>query len=182
MSYAYEPKPEFHNLSSVTLAELIDMGFFDWEKPLFDWSAAAYNADQYQRVCEQFVSRYYWREIGVVPPLQWAQQLTHKLRNEIMPKYRPLYEITAEGLNWLADSDEYGKERTIDSGFPETMLSGSEVYASSGSDKEYEHIRLGNMLQKYKDFVANYESIDKLVLDELECMFSGLWSSNVNGW
>lgn len=178
----YSNPDEFHNINTITLAELIDMGFFDWDAKLFDWKAAAYNTEQYDRICQQFVDRYYWREIGTVPPLKWAQILMHKLKNEVMPKYRPLYAKIDEGLNWFADTDEFSKSRVINSGFPETMLSGSEVYASTGTDQEGETVKEGATLDKYVDFADKFVSIDKLVLDELECMFSGLWSSNVNGW
>ena len=178
----YTNPDEFHDIYTITLAELIEMGFFDWDAQLFDWKSAAYSDEQYKRICQQFVDRYYWREIGIIPPLQWAQQLVHKLKNEVMPKYRPLYAKIDEGLNWFADSDEFSKSRVINSGFPETMLSGSEVYASTGTDQEGETIKEGATLDKYVDFAEKFVSIDKLVLDELECMFSGLWTTNMNGW
>lgn len=178
----YTDIDEHYDTNTVTLAELIDMGFFDWDVKLFNWTAAAYDQEQHDRVCQMFVDRFYWREIGVVPPLKWAQILMHKLRNEVMPKYRPLYAKTAEGVNWFAESDAYGKSREIDSGFPETMLSGNEVYASSGKDAEFENVTEKPTLKAYNEFSETYASIDEKVLDELECMFTGLWATNVNGW
>lgn len=178
----HENTYEFHNVQTITLAELIKSGFFSWEQPLFDWSAAAYNEEQYKRVCSMFISRFYWREISVTPPLQWGQMLSNKLQNELMPKYRYMYALLDENPDWFAIKDEYGKERTIESGFPETMLSGSEVYASNGLDREYEHITQGDYLEKYLKFVDEFKSIDVMLLDELECMFSSLFSTNLNAW
>ena len=178
----YVNKFEFHDTQTITLAELIDMGFFDWEQPLFDWKAQAYDDEQHSRVCEMFVSRFYWREISTTPPLQWAQMLMNRLKYELMPKYRELYKMQANDLDWFQVKDEYGKERVIESGYPETMLSGSEVYASSGNDREYEHVTQGDVMDKYFQFVEQYKAIDVMLLDELECMFSCLFTTNLNAW
>lgn len=180
--YERNKRPEFHDVNSITLAELIDGGVFDWSYPVIDWKKQSFDDEQYERVCTQFVERFYWREISIVPPLQWLQRLGHKMKNELMPKYRPLYDKVTNGIDWFADKDEFGKLRHIESGFPETMLSGSEAYASSGRDEEFETITDGSTIDKYNQFVEEFKSIDQALLDELECLFSGLWSSNVNAW
>lgn len=172
----------FSDISSITLAELIDIGFFDWDKELFNWGEQAFDIEQHDRICQMFVDRFYWREISVVPPLKWAQILMHKLKNEAMPKFMPLYKKINEGVNWFSETDEYGKRRSIDSGFPETMLSGAAVYASSGNDEEWETVTESPTFEKYNKLSKEFTSVDQKLLDELECMFSSLWSQNVNGW
>lgn len=165
---------------TIQLGELIEHGVFDWKRPELDWSAAAYSPDQYTRVCEYFVERFRYREISIEPFLQWAQMLKRKLVYELMPKYKPLYERVAEGINPLQDSDEYFKRRIVDSEYPETLLSANADYASNGEDLEHEKLVEGNVAESIDEFRALYHGIDEMLLDELEIMFVGLYTMNAN--
>lgn len=166
---------------TVTLGELIDKGVFDWGLDILDWSAAAYSAEQYERVCAYFVERFRFREISIEPFYEWAAMLHRKLVFELMPKYRNLYKYLDAEFDPAQISDRYRKRRAIGSDYPETMLSGNSDYASSGQDEESEEIERGSLQDAYNAYVASYQTIDEHLLDELESMFIGLYTASIDG-
>lgn len=179
----YEPvvgKDQFNAVYTIQLGELIEDGLFDWSRPELDWSSAAYNDEQYARVCEYFKQRFYYREISMIPYLEWAVYLKRKIVFELMPKYKPLYDRLEEGIAPFAEYDEYYKGRRIGSAYPETLLSGNADYITDGSDEEWERIREGSPLDKMQKYLEMYKGIDKLILDELETMFISMYTLNVN--
>ena len=178
---AYIGTPERHAVYTVQLGELVESGVFDWSKPILDWSEAAYDAEQYERVCKYFIDRFEFREISLIPFYEWAKRLRYKLVYELMPKYIPLYE-SFPFISPMADSDEYYKERKIESAYPETMLSGNSDYASDGQDIEYERVKMGNVAEREQQYVNGFRSIDAALLDELETMFVCMYTANVNGY
>ena len=171
---------KYNAVYTITLAELMDSDIFDWSHADVSWSDAAYDAEQYARVCSYFIERFRYREISMLPYKQWANSLHRKLVYEIMPKYRPLYERLGEGIDPLSVGDEYKKSRVVDSEYPETLLSGNSDYASMGRDEEYEVIREGNVTELSADYAERFHGVDELVLDGLECMFISLYTANIN--
>lgn len=165
---------------TIQLGELIESGVFDWSKDILNWREAALDDEQYERVCRYFVERFYYREISMEPFLQWANFLKRKLVFELMPKYKPLYERIAEGVNPLADGNEYYKNRTIQSAYPETLLSENADYITDGRDEEFQRIKESNLADSLENFALKYKGVDQLILDELETMFISLYTANVN--
>ena len=53
---------------------------------------------------------------------------------------------------------------------------------SNGSDREYEDIIDGSWLDKVLQLARDYQDIDALVLDELEPLFSSLYTVAVSGY
>lgn len=171
---------EWYSVYTVQLGELIQCGVFDWSRPELYWEFAAYDKAQYERVCEYFIQRFLYREISIEPFLEWATMLKRKLVYELMPKYKPLYERISEGINPFAESDEYYKNRTIGSAYPETLLSENADYITDGKDVEYEKLIEGNTVDSMLNFAQIYKGVDELMLDELESMFISLYTANVN--
>ena len=165
---------------TIQLGELIESGVFDWSKDILNWREAALDDAQYERVCRYFMERFYYREISMEPFLQWANYLKRKLVFELMPKYKPLYERISEGVNPLADGNEYYKNRTIQSAYPETLLSENADYITDGRDEEFQRIKEGNLADSLENFALKYKGIDQLILDELESMFISLYTANIN--
>lgn len=180
-SYDYTGKPDWHAVYTIQLGELIDGGLFDWSKPYLEWELAAYDDEQYLRVCNYFIERFRYREISIIPFKEWAQMLRRKLVFELMPKYKPLYSRVDEGINPLSDGDEYYKNRTIESAYPETLLSDNADYITDGRDEEYERIKEGKTADNIINFAEKYRYVDELLLDELETMFVCMYTANVNG-
>lgn len=179
-SYTYQD--EWHAVYTIQLGELIESGVFDWARPEVDWSDAAYDQEQYERLCSYFNERFYWREISALPIKEWFMHLHRKLVYELMPKYRPMYAALEQGFNPLADSDKYFKERHINSQYPETLLSENADYISDGHDVENEELIIKNVGDTVQNFKDKYRSVDELVLDELESLFVCMYTSHVNGW
>lgn len=173
---------EQHDVVTITLGELIESGVFDWDNPMLNWENAAYDADQYVRVCAYFIERFYYREISMLPFKQWANFLHRKMVYELMPKYRPLYERISNGINPFQVSDEYYKNRTIDSSYPETLLSSNADYITDGKDEEYEKMVEARIPEMVVDYAESFKMTDELLLDELEIMFVSLYTVNLNGW
>ena len=171
---------EWHAVYTIQLSELMSEGLDIWS--YIDWRSSAIDEAQYKRICSGFEQRFMWREISMEPFSVWAQRVAYKLNYELMPKYRPLYLAESQGFNLLADYDEYMKHRDIGSDYPETLLSGNSDYISTGRDIEEEKLRLANVPDQYEKIYEKYRSIDQMILDELDCMFIGLYTANVNGW
>lgn len=185
----YTRRPDWHAVGTVKLGELIECGFVVWytvagnnQKVINeDWAWDYFDKDQYFRLCDKINARFYWDEIALTPPGIWKQQLIRKL-NEIMPKYKPLYTAVANGYDPWQDGSGYGKSRDIHSEFPETLLSGNADYVSNGNDREYEDIHQGGVADMTDLWVKIWQDIDCHVLDELEPLFSCLYTANVNGF
>lgn len=172
---------QWNAVYTITIGELIDCGLFDWKRPELDWSSAAFNEDQYDRVCSYFIERFYFREISLEPFWEWAKILKRKLVFELMPKYSPLYELVAnDGVQPLSIENEYYKNRTIQSSYPETLLSKNSDYITDGRDEEYQHIKEGPFVDAYVNFAEKYKAVDELLLNDLETMFVCMYTANVN--
>lgn len=172
---------EWHAVFTIKLGELIESGVFDWSEPFLDWSSAAYDDEQYERVCTYFIERFRYREISITPFLEWAQMLKRKLVFELMPKYKPLYDELKEDIVPLASDNEYYKRRTIRSDYPETLLSENSDYISEGTDEEWERVRVGNVSDAMEAY-SRFHMVDEALLDELEDMFYSMYTSYVNGF
>jgi hypothetical protein len=166
---------------TITLGELIDKGIFDWSLNVLDWSSAAYNTEQYRRVCNYFIERFRFREISIEPFYEWATMLHRKLVYELMPKYKNLYQYLDDDFDPSQVSDKYHKRRAVGSDYPETLLSDNADYVSNGQDEESEDIERGNLQEAYNSYVTEYQAIDTHLLDELESMFIGLYTASIDG-
>ena len=167
----YEPVPDWHAVDTIQLGELIEDGVIDLSAP--DMAFDAYDTEQAARLISKIQGRFYWREISVLPIKRWKMEYV-RLLNEIMPKYKPLYKRIAEGIDPFANGSEWGKHRDIFSEFPQTQLAGNSDYASTGTDREYEIIREGDIAERAAAYARNYRDVDALILDELEKLFSPL--------
>lgn len=179
---AYTYQNEWHAVYTVYLGELYISGVFDWSKPELDWSEAAFDDEQYKRICDYFLARFKWREISMIPVRKWFDYLKYKLVYELMPKFKPLYERVNEGINPLSDSSEYYKDRTIESAYPETLLSENADYITDGKDQEYQRIKESGTADAIRNFADLYRGVDELLLDQLENMFISIYTTNVNTW
>ena len=176
----YTYQSEWHSVYTIQLGELVESGVFDWSRPEIDWKSAAYDEDQYDRICSYFIERFRFREISIVPALEWMYALRRMLVYELMPKYIPLYEQIEHGYSPLGKND-YFKERNISSAYPETLLSGNSDYISSGEDKENSRITIDDVGESMQSYKVNFENADEALLDELEVLFISMYTSFANG-
>lgn len=176
----YTGKDDFHARYTVYLGQLIKDGLFTFDSELLNWKDYAYSDEQYNRMCEYIKARFYWREISIEPFLEWAMRFSAKIKFELCPKYNRLYEAF-EDINILQDSDEYGKERHIESAYPETLLSENSDYLSYGKDNEFEHVKTVSPLKMQQE-IQSYQDIDNMFANELENFFVSLYTTNINGF
>lgn len=179
LEYAYQN--ETFAVYTIYLYDLVKDGVFDWDKECLNWKNAAFDDEQYNRICSYFLERFKWREISILPIRKWFDYLKRKLVYELMPKYKPLYERVAEGINPLSNENEYYKDRTIQSAYPETLLSENSDYITDGRDQEYQRIKEQSTADAITNFAQKFKNVDELLLDELEIMFISLYTTNVNG-
>lgn len=176
----YTGQMESHAVYTVELCELMQSGAFDWKRPELNWSEAAYDQEQFERFCNYFEQRFMFREISMLPPLQWFVALKRMLVFELMPKYKPLYAQVENGVSPLGEN-EYYKERHISSLYPETMLSGNSDYISSGEDKEWERVKVSNAADALEAYRNGFRSVDAALADELEVLFISMYTTYANG-
>lgn len=169
---------EFHDVVTLALGELYKEGWFDLTNPT--WDFPKYNDTQHKRLCDKILNHYYMRNIGVLPLSAWKREFLRKL-SEIMPKYIVLYRKIDENPDNFNARDEYYKSRNVVSDFPQTQLSGNEDYASTGVDHQYERIHDGTILELSK-LLSEYDDVDLQIVDELESLFSCLFTVNMNNW
>ena len=174
-------REQWNAVYTIALGELIEHDLFDWSSEHLDWKQAAYNEEQYARVCDYFIERFRFREISIVPFLEWAYTLRRKLVYELMPKYRLMYKMLDDDFDLAQDGVDYSKRRVIGSEYPETLLSGNSDYINTGTDEENEKIHRGNLLDAYLKYQQEFQAIDKQLLDELEVMFIGMYTTTIEG-
>lgn len=171
---------EFHSVFSVQLCELVENGVVDFSDEF--WNFDAYDDAQRNRLYAKLYARYKYRDIGVLPPQRWHDEIIRKL-NEIMPKYKYLYAAIDAGADPLQKEDRYGKSRTVFSDFPQTQLGGvNQDYASNGTDREFEDITNYGLIDAADTLAYRYKDVDALILDELETCFSCIVSVSLNGY
>ena len=178
--FEYEPldeHPRYDSVTSVTLGELIDDGYIDWDDGT--WEFPKYNDEQDARLKQKIVDHYRYRDIALIPVKMWKDEFLRKLR-EIMPKYVYLYGLLDGSPELIGASSEYYKSRNIYSDFPQTQLNGMNAdYASTGNDMEFERIRQESIMD-IAERLKNYDDVDLLIVNELEPLFSYNLSMNLN--
>jgi len=98
-----------------------------------------------------------------------------------MPKYMYWYKTLDDDI-LLGTEGEYYKSRNVFSDFPQTSLVGdSQDYASTGNDVEYERIKQMDPLE-LEDRIKNYNDVDLAIINEIEPLFSCLFTVNINGF
>ena len=170
---------EYHAVYSIQLCELINGGWIDFSDE--SWNFDMFDEEQRNRFWNKFMRHYYWREIGITPPGRWKWEVLRKL-DEVMPKYKPIYQALKDGQDILQKYGEYGKSRNIYSEFPQTQLSGlNQDYASNGTDREHEEIYLGDWFEKMKE-LKNYDDVDLMLVKEFETFFAVMFTVSMNGY
>lgn len=173
----------FNAALTITLDELIAKEVFNWNRPALAGCFDDLGEDVATRLKAMFIERYLYREICMVPPGRWMQRLGYEIRYELVPKFKPLYDALENGdYSPLNDENEYYKARNIDSDFPETLLAQNQVYASFGTDREYQRIKTKNGIEAAVEYETAYRNVDTMFIDALGGMFTDLWTLNYNGF
>lgn len=171
--------PTWRTAVGVTLDELIEAGVLDFESEYMKWNAP--DEETRDRINGKIIARFGQRSISMTPPGLWMQQFRRKM-NEIVPKYKLLWDKLGDDFNPWLNYENYGKARQIYSDYPQMELSGNSDYASNGNDREYDDLQQGDQLERANALALAYQDADARLLDELEVLFSGLITVNFNGF
>jgi hypothetical protein len=172
-------RDEWHAVVTIQLGELAESGFFDLTREDWDFGPK-FSAAQHAQLCQKITNHFWYREIALVPPGLWKREFLRKM-NEIMPKYMYWYKTLDDDI-LLGTEGEYYKSRNVFSDFPQTSLVGdSQDYASTGNDVEYERIKQMDPLE-LEDRIKNYNDVDLAIINEIEPLFSCLFTVNINGF
>ena len=176
---------DFHAVYTVQLCELIHDGLIDfadgtWEQTMNGCDIDWYSTEQMQRFWKKFQAHYMYREIGELPYLRWKTDVLSRCAL-VMPKYKLMYKAL-EDADPLQTSDEYGKLRYINSTFPQTLLSQNSDYASDGTDREYETVKQGNLIETLNEIALKYADVDERLVKEFSNNFYSLLSCEINGF
>ena len=168
---------EYHPAVTVEFGELVEGGFIDLSNKQ-DWKWPQFSDEQDDNLREKIKNHFWNREIGIVPLGVWKRQFLAKM-NEIMPKYIKMYAALAEDGNLAGHEGEWYKSRNIFSDYPATQLGGNSDYASTGNDTEYERIKRADILETMER-LSRYRDVDEQILEDLEELFSCLFSVSMN--
>ena len=172
-------RPDYHAVVTIQICELAEWGFFNLKREDWDFGPK-HSPEQHAQLCQKITDHFWFREIALVPPGVWKHEFLRKL-NEIMPKYMQWYKNIDDGVQ-IGTEGEYYKSRNIFSDFPQTSLAGdNQDYASTGNDVEYERIKQIDPLE-LAERLQSYNDVDLAIINELEPLFSCLFTVNVNGF
>ena len=62
------------------------------------------------------------------------------------------------------------------------MLSGNSDYASSGNDREFENITEGGVLDKWEQIQNRFKTVDVMILEELDELFTCLLTVDMDAF
>ena len=62
------------------------------------------------------------------------------------------------------------------------MLSGNSDYASSGNDREFENITEGDVLDKWEQIQNRFKTVDVMILEELDELFTCLLTVDMDAF
>lgn len=182
-----EPVPDYHAAYSIQVCELVNDGFdvfgdegwneIDWPSDADPTSWLSRTRDRLQA---KLLRKYWFAEIDPRVPGIWRYDLTTRMQL-VMPKYRQVYESIASGLNPLAASDTYQKNRRVYSDYPAAQLDNeTRDYASTADDYEGERVELGDVIERMGR-LRTYNDVDTAVLAELECCFCQILTFTTGG-
>lgn len=182
-----DPAPDYHAVYSIQVCELVNDGFDvfgdeGWEE--IDWPSDAdpesWLSRTRDRIQTKLLRKYWFAEIDPRVPGIWRYDLTTRMQL-VMPKYRQVYESIANGLNPLAASDTYQKNRRVYSDYPAAQIDNeTRDYASTADDYEGERVELGDVIEQMGR-MRTYNDVDAAVLAELECCFCQILTVSMNG-
>lgn len=179
---------DYHSPVTVSVGELYANDLINWgpeteAAPSLDWSEYSYTPEQFARVCDMFVQRFWFRELDCVTLKPWCIMVVELFR-EGMQKYAPLYKAMEDAPNPLQDFDNYVKERNVFSDFPATQIAPkNQDYASNATDRERENIQIGDLTDKVSKYIERYKSVDVMLLDDMApLIFSNIYTLNISGY
>lgn len=168
---------DYHAIYTIVFGELLDAGF-DWGRT--EWPC--YNETIRTRLVQEIEDYYRFREICDIPPAKFKNFMVRKLKL-IMPKYNEMYKVLeTDRFDILETEQYYDKNRDVFSEYPQAQLSASADYASTANDRESKGKKTGNNLDQMLNYAEKWQSVDQMIIKELEPCFYSITSSHINAF
>ena len=169
---------DWHSKNTIVFGSLLDDGW-DWGRN--DWTSYSMSEENLAlirpRINEKIEDRYYFRELGVLPPGKFKRFLKRNI-TEIMSQLGPVYETSIKGIDLLESSEDM-KARIIRSEYPQGLLQTEQQdYGSSADENAFNKTTTKNQLEGIIMYSDSFSEPDKLVLEYVDKCFSSLLEFN----
>lgn len=150
---------------TVTLGELVNNGLVDFSG--CEWDFESYNTEQRDRIYKKILDRYHDAEIATTPLGSWKRYMLDAL-NKRAPRANEMYRIIDNGLDEGAEDNKLS--RHVYSDFPQTMLSGTQDFASDANDYQERSRHTPSALEQL-DALDKYFNPDEYLLSGIRSLF-----------
>ena len=170
---------DFHSKNTIIFGSLIEDGW-DWGRN--EWSSYSVKPENIEvlreRINRKIEDRFFYREIGVLPPGRFKRNLRRKIEESI-DQLGPLYNAIMDDVDVFSSGSKSLKERVVLSEFPQQqIMTGNSDYASNAQDHNLEERTTGNFIETFIKFQQDFKEPDTLLLKKVEVCFSNLLSFN----
>lgn len=168
---------DWHSMNTIVFASLLESGW-DWGRN--NWKAWNVSDEAMAllrpRLNQKIEDRYYFYELGRIPPAAFAKSLKSKLTAAV-EKHGFLYQQAFDGINFNLEEKEVLKRREVNSDYPQALLMPEqEDYLKDAQEEAYEKIFSRAALNGIMDFMERVQEPDELVLKEISTCFSAIFS------
>lgn len=170
---------DFHSKGTIVFGSLIEDGW-DWGRN--DWQAYNVSPEAMAilrpRINEKIEDRYFYRELGILPPAHFKRNLKSRLQDSVSA-YGYLYEEVFKGLDFTSGDIEKLKQRETKSDYPQALLqTEAKDYLTSAEEEQYEKVITRNNLHLFMEFNEKTAEPDAKIIADLEICFSQIFSFN----
>lgn len=169
----YKDTGRVHGHDGLALAEMLQTGW-EWGYESFTpYTMSRETLDWLRpRIVKKINDRYYFRDLGTMPPNKWAHLFRIRL-TEILDRLGPLYEQVHDGLDILDKGLDQSKSISVNSDFPQArLLMEQEDYASDSTETSVQSTGKNAQLESLIRYQRDYQELDKQVLDYVSVCFS----------
>lgn len=171
---------DWHSKGTIIFGSLVEDGF-DWGYN--DWKA--YNISEpavailRPRLKEKIEDRFFFRELGILPPANFRRNLKSRLE-EAVAEQGWLYQAIFDGLDFTMQEKESLVEIEVNSEFPQVALRTEEQdYASDSQQNAHDKVYTKPLIEGLNRFYASIGEPDAKVLKHIDqYCFSQLLSFN----
>lgn len=180
MTLADKDYTDWHSKNTIIWGALLEDPFYDWGRD--EWTCYLLTDEELAvirpRLNKKIEDRYRYRELGVLPPRRFMDNLVRNI-NDAMATHGLVYKELIKGLDITNNGSELVKQRDVNSNFPQSQLSPTaQDYASSSVERGKETTNSGNQIKAIETFGKVFNEPDAAVLDWISVCFSNYISSN----
>jgi hypothetical protein len=180
MTHKGKTHTEYRSKNTIIWNALLELPNYDWGRN--EWDCYLLTDEELAiirpRLNKKIEKRYGYREIGVIPPAAFHDNLVRNI-DDAMATHGLVYKELIKGLDITNNGTELIKEVDTHSKFPQSRLSSTkEDYFTSSDEHGKETTNSGNQIKAIETFGRAFNEPDAAVLDWISVCFSNLYSLN----